>query len=64
MFESESDKGFLEGLSAELARTGAKNVGVEVLEMHINDPAFAEAAAKRLDVMIRDPKTHHSKRLE
>ena len=54
MFEPESDKGFLEGLTVELARTCAKNVGVEVLEMHINDPAFAEAAAKRLDAMIRE----------
>lgn len=54
MFEPESDKGFLEGLSAELARTGAKHIGVEVLDLHINDPAFAEAAAKRLDGMIRE----------
>jgi uncharacterized protein (UPF0261 family) len=54
MFEPESDKGFLEGLSNELARTGAKNIGVEVLDMHVNDPAFAEAAAKRLDRMIRE----------
>jgi len=57
MFEPESDKGFLEGLTTELARTGAKNIGVEVLDMHINDPAFAEAAAKRLDRMIRENKT-------
>jgi uncharacterized protein (UPF0261 family) len=56
MFEPESDRGFLEGLTAELARTGAKNVGVEVLEMHINDPVFAEAAATRLDRMIRENK--------
>jgi uncharacterized protein (UPF0261 family) len=62
MFEPESDKGFLEGLTAELARTGAKNVKVEVLEMHINDPAFAEAAARRLDGMIQNSKSHHSKR--
>ena len=54
MFEPASDKGFLEGLSGELARTGAKNIGVEVLDMHINDPAFADAAAKRLDRMVRE----------
>jgi uncharacterized protein (UPF0261 family) len=59
MFEPESDRGFLEGLSAELARTGAKNVAVEVLDMHINDPAFAEAAAKRLDTMIRKHPAKH-----
>jgi len=54
MFEPESDRGFLEGLTQELERTGAKNVGVQVLEMHINDPPFAEIAAKRLDAMIRE----------
>jgi uncharacterized protein (UPF0261 family) len=53
MFEPESDKGFLEGLSAELARMGAKKCRGRVLDMHINDPAFAEAAARRLDGMIR-----------
>jgi uncharacterized protein (UPF0261 family) len=64
MFEPESDKGFLEGLTEELARTGAQNVKVEVLEMHINDPAFAEAAARRLDGMIQNSKTRHSKRFQ
>ena len=54
MFEPESDRGFLEGLTRELSRAGTENVGVEVLEMHINDTAFAEIAAKRLDAMIRE----------
>ncbi len=58
MYEPESDSGFLEGLTAELARTGAENVGVEILEMHINDPAFADAAAERLDSMIRNSEAH------
>lgn len=53
LFDPESDSGFLEGLTLALSQTGAKNVRVEVLDMHINDPEFAELAAKRLDSMIR-----------
>lgn len=54
MYEPESDRGFLEGVNQGLKETGSTNIRVEVLEMHINDPAFAEAAAKRLDAMIRE----------
>lgn len=54
LYEPESDRGFLEGLSEELARRGTKHVAVELLERHINDPAFAEAAATRLDTLIRN----------
>ncbi len=53
MFEPESDRGFLEGVNQSLKETGATNIRVEVLDMHINDPAFADAAAKRLDTMIQ-----------
>jgi uncharacterized protein (UPF0261 family) len=54
MYEPESDRGFLEGVNQGLKGTGSTNIRVEVLEMHINDPAFAETAAKRLDTMIRE----------
>ena len=54
MYEPESDSGFLEGLNRELTRTGAKNVKVEVLEMHINDPSFAEAVAKTFKEMTQN----------
>jgi uncharacterized protein (UPF0261 family) len=53
MFEPESDRGFLEGVTQAIRETGATNIQVEVLEMHINDSAFAETAAKRLDDMIQ-----------
>jgi uncharacterized protein (UPF0261 family) len=52
LFEPESDRGFLEGLTQELGRTGAKHVRVRVVEMHINDPAFAETAARSLHTLI------------
>jgi uncharacterized protein (UPF0261 family) len=58
IYDPESDKGFIEGLTQELNRTGAKNVSVRVLDMHINDTAFAEIAAKRLDAMIRENQKH------
>ncbi len=54
LYEPESDSGFLEGLNEELKRTGTRNVKVEVLDMHINDPSFAEAVAKKMDDMIRE----------
>jgi uncharacterized protein (UPF0261 family) len=52
LFEPESDRGFLEGLTQELGRTGAKHVRVRVVEMHINDPAFAQEAARSLHALI------------
>ena len=54
MYEPESDRGFLEGVNQSLKETGATNIQVEVLDLHINDPAFAEGASKRLDDMIRE----------
>jgi len=54
MYEPESDCGFLEGVNLELKQARSENIRVEVLEMHINDPAFAETAARRLDAMIRE----------
>jgi uncharacterized protein (UPF0261 family) len=54
MYEPESDRGFLEGVNQSLKETGATNVRVEVLDLHINDLAFAEGASKRLDDMIRE----------
>jgi uncharacterized protein (UPF0261 family) len=54
LFEPESDRGFLEGLSQELGRTGAKHVRVRVVEMHINDPGFAQVAARSLHGLIQE----------
>ena len=49
---SRSLTGAFEGLTGELARREAKHVRVRVLEMHINDKAFAQAAAKSLRALI------------
>jgi uncharacterized protein (UPF0261 family) len=54
MYEPESDIGFLHGLCQELDRTGARNVTVEKFHMHINDRAFAEIIADRIDAMVKD----------
>ncbi len=53
MYDPESDSGFLEGLEDELARHPARRVPVRSLDLHINDPCFAEAAAGWIDEMIR-----------
>jgi len=53
MFEPESDLGFLEGVTQGVRETGATNIRVQMLDMHINDSAFAETAAKRLNDMIQ-----------
>ena len=53
MYEPESDRGFEEGLSQELARHPDRTISVQPLELHINDPAFAEAAASCMDLVIK-----------
>ncbi len=53
MYDPEADGGFLEGLQQELSRTGARNVFVETVDLHINDKAFAEKIAARIDDMIK-----------
>lgn len=53
MYEPESDQGFIEGLREELEGEGTRNVSLETLDMHINDPAFAETAAHRLHRLLQ-----------
>ena len=53
MYDPESDKGFLEGVRAELARHPDRSVPVRSLDLHINDPRFAQAAADWIDELIR-----------
>jgi len=53
MYEPESDRGFEEGLSRELDRHPDKMISVSALDLHINDPAFAEAAASCMDSLIK-----------
>ncbi|HUI71111.1 MAG TPA: Tm-1-like ATP-binding domain-containing protein [Spirochaetia bacterium] len=53
MYAPDSDRGFEEGLSQELARHPDSSISVFPLELHINDAAFAEAAASCMDMVIR-----------
>ncbi len=53
LYDPEADGGFLEGLRDELSRTGARNVGIETFDLHINDKKFAEIIAARIDEMIK-----------
>ena len=53
MYDPESDRGFLDGLQAKLNRSGTGHVKVEEFDMHINDNAFAEKLAERMDALIR-----------
>jgi uncharacterized protein (UPF0261 family) len=53
MYDPRSDAGFLAGLSEELNRRGARAVQVELIDLHINDPRFADTLAERIDAMVR-----------
>ena len=53
IYEPESDAGFLEGLEAGFRQLPSKKTTVKVLDMHINDPAFAEAAVNELHELIQ-----------
>ena len=44
LFDPEADQGFIEGMTA----VGAGILAVTELDMHINDPAFAEAVSAEL----------------
>ena len=48
LFDPEADQGFIEGLMA----AGAGQLKITELDMHINDPAFAEAVSTELRSLI------------
>jgi uncharacterized protein (UPF0261 family) len=54
LFEPESDRGFLEGVKQALEGISSGRVRAEALDLHINDPAFAEAAVRELHAMIQE----------
>lgn len=56
MYDPQSDCGFLFGLTQELNRRGARNVKVEEMDLHINDPEFAAALAERINALVRSAK--------
>jgi uncharacterized protein (UPF0261 family) len=53
MYDPESDRGFEEGLAQGLARRPDRMISVHHLDLHINDAAFAEAAASCMDSLIK-----------
>jgi uncharacterized protein (UPF0261 family) len=53
MFDPEADRGFLAGLRETLKRSEAAHVKIEEFDLHINDNAFAEILAERIDALIR-----------
>jgi len=53
LFEPESDRGFLEGLQEGFKQSPSEKATVRVLDMHINDPAFAAAAVDELHALIQ-----------
>jgi len=54
LYEPESDEGFVEGLKQGLKGLHSKNIKVKQVDMHINDPEFAEMAVKELHAMIQE----------
>lgn len=51
IWEPESDKGFVDGVTRELDETNEK-VKIEILDMHINDPEFARALVDEMHRLI------------
>jgi uncharacterized protein (UPF0261 family) len=53
IWEPESDAGFLEGLEAGFKKSPSKKAAIKVVDMHINDPEFAETAVNELHGLIQ-----------
>ena len=53
MYDPAADRGFLAGLQESLQRSATDNVRIEEFDLHINDNAFAEILADRMDSLIR-----------
>jgi uncharacterized protein (UPF0261 family) len=53
MYEPESDRGFLEGLKEVLERHPHLQIPIREVDLHINDPAFAEQAAAMMHELIQ-----------
>jgi uncharacterized protein (UPF0261 family) len=53
IYEPESDAGFLEGLEAGFKKSPSDRATIKVVDMHINDPEFAETAVKELHGLIQ-----------
>jgi uncharacterized protein (UPF0261 family) len=53
IYEPESDAGFLEGLEAGFKKSPSDRATIKVVDMHINDPEFAETAVNELQGLIQ-----------
>jgi len=53
IYEPESDRGFLEGLKEGFQQAPSPRATIKVLDMHINDPEFADAAVDELHGLIQ-----------
>ncbi|MEJ2164308.1 MAG: Tm-1-like ATP-binding domain-containing protein [Desulfobacterales bacterium] len=53
IYEPESDAGFIEGLAQGFKKTPSEKVTVRVVDLHINDPEFAETAVNELHGLIQ-----------
>jgi uncharacterized protein (UPF0261 family) len=53
IYEPESDAGFQEGLEAGFKISPSDRAGIKVVDMHINDPEFAETAVNELHRLIQ-----------
>jgi len=53
IYEPESDRGFLEGLKEGFQQTPSPKATIKVLDMHINDWKFADAAVDELHALIQ-----------
>ena len=51
-YEPESDRGFVDGVNHELVSGANERVQVKVVDMHINDPEFAQALVDELHGLI------------
>ena len=56
MYDPEADRGFLAGLRETLEGLNAAHIKIEEFDLHINDNAFAETLAERMDTLVRDSK--------
>jgi uncharacterized protein (UPF0261 family) len=53
IYEPESDTGFQEGLEAGFKKFPSDRASIKVVDMHINDPQFAETAVNELNQLIQ-----------
>ena len=53
IYEPDSDAGFLEGLEAGFKKYPSERAFIKVVDMHINDPEFAETAVDELHGLIQ-----------